>query len=51
MENVIRLREKHIPKGELEENIVCDLNDYSWFKEIDFKEEDGIVFTAGGLFY
>lgn len=51
MENVIALREKHIPKGEHEKNIVCDLNDFSWFDAIDFKPEDGIVFTAGGLFY
>lgn len=51
MENVIELREKHIPKGELEENIVCDLNDFSWFDQIPFDPKDGIVFTAGGLFY
>lgn len=51
MENVILLREKHIPKGELEENIICDLNDFSWFDKIPFDPMDGIVFTAGGLFY
>lgn len=51
MENVIPLREKHIPHGRLERNIVCDLNDLSWFDQIDFRQEDGIVFTAGGLFY
>ncbi|MBQ8300667.1 MAG: class I SAM-dependent methyltransferase [Clostridia bacterium] len=51
MENVINLREKHIPKGSKEKNIVCDLNDYSWFEKIDFNPDDGIVFTAGGLFY
>ena len=51
MENVIELRERHIPKGELEENIVCDLNDFSWFDQIPFAPKDGIVFTAGGLFY
>ena len=51
MENVIALREKHIPKGGHEKNIVCNLNDFSWFDEIDFKPENGIVFTAGGLFY
>ncbi len=28
MENVITLREKHIPLGEHEQNIVCDLNDH-----------------------
>lgn len=51
MENVIALREKHIPKGEHEQNIVCDLNDFSWFDKLNFDPADGIVFTAGGLFY
>lgn len=51
MANVIPLREKHIPKGALEENIVCDLNDFSWFDKIPFDPKDGIIFTAGGLFY
>ena len=31
--------------------MVCDLNDFSWFDRIDFRPDDGIVFTAGGLFY
>ena len=51
MENVIALREKHVPKGGHEKNIACNLNDFSWFDKIDFKPENGIVFTAGGLFY
>ena len=51
MENVIALREKHIPLGEHEHNVVCDLNDFSWFDKIDFDSAAGIVFTAGGLFY
>lgn len=51
MENVIPLREKLIPLGEKEQNIACDLNDYSWFDKIDFHPEEGIVFVAGGLFY
>lgn len=51
MADVIALREKHIPKGEHEQNIVCDLNDFSWFEKIGFTPADGIVFTAGGLFY
>jgi O-methyltransferase involved in polyketide biosynthesis len=49
--NVIDLREKHIPLGEHEKNVACDLNDFSWFDQIDFDPADGIVFTAGGLFY
>ena len=51
MENVIALREKHIPLGKHEKNIVCDLNDYSWFDKISFDPAKGIVFTAGELFY
>lgn len=51
MADVIALREKHIPAGACEKNIVCDLNDFSWFEEIDFDPAEGIVFTAGGLFY
>lgn len=51
MANVIPLRERHIPQGARERNVVCDLNDFSWFDAIDFRTEDGIVFTAGGLFY
>lgn len=51
MENVIALRDKHIPIGKNEQNIICDLNDFSWFDRIDFNPAEGIVFTAGGLFY
>ncbi len=51
MANVIALREQHIPLGKREHNVVCDLNDIRWFDQIDFRPEDGIVFTAGGLFY
>lgn len=51
MADVIALRETHIPKGEREKNIICDLNDFSWFDKINFDSESGIVFTAGGLFY
>ncbi len=51
MADVIALREQHIPRGEKEHNVVCDLNDLSWFDKIDFDPAEGIVFTAGGLFY
>ena len=47
MENVIALREKHIPKGGHEKKMVCNLNDFSWFDKINFKPGNGIVFTAG----
>lgn len=51
MADVIALRERYIPLGAQEHNVTCDLNDFSWFDEIDFDPETGIVFTAGGLFY
>lgn len=51
MENVIALRERHIPLGSHEHNVICDLNDFSWFDEISFRPGDGVIFTAGGLFY
>lgn len=35
----------------MKKNIVCDLNDFSWFDKINFNPDKGIVFTAGGLFY
>jgi O-methyltransferase involved in polyketide biosynthesis len=31
--------------------VVCDLNNHSWFDKISFDPAEGIVFTAGGLFY
>lgn len=49
-ENAVRLREKHIPKGGNDKNIACDLTDFSWFDMIDHNPNDGIIFTAGGLF-
>ncbi len=51
MEQVIALREKHIPMGLNEKNLVCDLNELSWFDSVEFRPENGIVFVAGGLFY
>ena len=38
-----------LPAGEREKNIPCDLNDTSWFSEID--AADGAVFYAAGVFY
>lgn len=36
IENVIALREKHIPSGKHEHDIICGLNDFSWFDKIKF---------------
>ena len=47
--DVIAVRDALLPAGEREENIPCDLNDYSWFERIDASE--GAVFFAAGVFY
>ena len=48
---IIEIRNELLPAAEREENIACDLNDLSWFKEIDFDEKKGAVFFAAGVFY
>lgn len=47
--DVIEVREQLLPAGERERNIACDLNDTSWFSEID--DSGGAVFFASGVFY
>lgn len=47
--DVISVRNELLPAGEREKNIPCDLNDTSWFSEID--AADGAVFYAAGVFY
>ena len=47
--DVIRIRDEILPAGEREENIGCDLNDFSWMDRIDASE--GAVFFAAGVFY
>ena len=46
--DVIKSRNEIIPAGEREENIACDLNDFSWMDKIDAK--DGAVLYAAGKF-
>lgn len=48
--NVIELREALVPSTEREQNIASDLNDHTWFDRIGFREEDGVVFIASGVF-
>ena len=38
-----------MPAGDRERNLPCDLNDFSWFDEIDGSH--GAVFVAAGVFY
>ena len=49
MPDVIRIRDELLPAGEREENIACDLNDYTWMDRID--ASNGAVFFAAGVFY
>lgn len=46
---VIEVRNELLPAGDREENIACDLNEFSWFDKIEYK--DGAVFFAAGVFY
>ena len=47
--DVIAVRDRLLPAGEREKNVACDLNDTSWFGEID--ASGGAVFFAAGVFY
>ena len=47
--DVIKIRNDLLPAGDREKNIPCNLNDISWFDEIDGTE--GAVFFAAGVFY
>ncbi len=47
--DVIAARNEMLPAGEREENIGCDLNDFSWMERID--GANGAVFFAAGVFY
>ena len=47
--DVIAVRDELLPGGEREQNIGCDLNDFSWMEAIDASQ--GAVFFAAGVFY
>ncbi len=47
--DVINVRNELLPAGEREENIPCDLNDFSWMDRID--ASGGAIFFATGVFY
>lgn len=49
--DVIEARNALLPPAEREHNIAANLMDFSWFEKIDYKEEEGIVFFASGVFY
>ncbi len=46
---VIKVRNELLPAGEREQNLACDLNDYTWMEQID--SSNGTVFFAAGVFY
>ena len=47
--DVIRVRNDLLPAGDREQNLACDLNDYTWMDQID--GSNGAVFYAAGVFY
>ena len=49
--DVIACRGKYIPAGAHEINMSCDLTDHSWFQEIPFDADKGIIFVAAGVLH
>ena len=47
--DVIKVRNELLPAGEREQNLACDLNEYTWMDRID--ASSGAVFFAAGVFY
>ena len=47
--DVIDVRNELLPAGDREQNLACDLNDFSWMDQIDASH--GAVFFAAGVFY
>ncbi|MDR2458040.1 MAG: class I SAM-dependent methyltransferase [Clostridiales Family XIII bacterium] len=51
IEEVIAIRKSIIPEGPRNKCIAKSVLDYSWFKDIHFNVNDGILFIASGVFY
>ena len=53
MPDVINVRNELLPEGKREENIPCDLSNFSWMEKIIETNpvENGAVFFASGVFY
>ena len=49
--DVIACREKYIPTGKLEKNVICDITDHRWYDEVPYKPEDGVIFLAAGVLH
>jgi O-methyltransferase involved in polyketide biosynthesis len=50
VKEVIALRKSLIPQGPRNICIAKSVLDYSWFQDIIFKQKNGILFIAGGVF-
>ncbi|MBQ8093193.1 MAG: class I SAM-dependent methyltransferase [Clostridia bacterium] len=49
--DVIACREKYIPCGKNEKNVISDITDHRWFNSVPFKADNGIVFLAAGVLH
>ena len=49
--DVIACREKYIPCGTKERNVISDITDTRWFDEIPFDRDHGGIFVAGGVLH
>lgn len=49
--DTIAVREELLSTREREINIPSNLMDFSWFDKLDYRQEEGIVFFASGVFY
>ena len=49
--DVIVCREKYIPTGENEKNVISDITDHRWFDEVPFDESKGVIFLAAGVLH
>lgn len=49
--DVIACREKYIPCGRLEKNVIGDITDHKWFDEVPFEQDNGVIFLAAGVLH
>lgn len=49
--DVIACREKYIPTGEKERNVVSDITDHRWFDQVPFDPRKGVIFLAAGVLH
>lgn len=49
--DAIKFRQSYIPDTERNQSIAKSFLDLSWFDDIRFKPEDGIIFVSGGVFH